>query len=119
MLDQLEQLINTLETGSGLWNPLIFVVAIAIIFLLIYILRGFGNKSYKKGTEQTKVFLSGNKEYDADKMHVKAKNIYWGFTESLKYFYDILEKMHNGNLGDYILWFVIILGILFLVIGVI
>ena len=119
MIEFIEQLINTLETGSGVWNPLIWIIAFVIIFLLVYIIRGFGNKSYKKGTEQTKVFLSGNKEYESKDMHVKAKNLYWGFSESLKLLYKYFDKMHNGNTGDYVLWFVIILGVLFLIFGVI
>jgi len=119
MMEYIEQLINTLNTDSGFWNPLIWIIAFIIVFLLIYIIRSFGNKSYKKGTEQTKVFLSGNKELEAEQMHVKAKNVYWGFTESLKILYRFLDRMHNGNTGDYILWFVIIMGVLFLIFGVI
>ena len=104
-----------IETGSGFWNPIIWVAAMVIAFLVTYILRSFGNKSYKKNTEQTKVFLSGNPEYQKEKMHVKADNLYWGFTESLKGFYSLLKKVHTGNTGDYILWFVIILAIFFIV----
>ena len=52
-------------------------------------------------------------------MHVGGSNVYWGFTESLKWLYGSLEKMHTGNASDYILWFVIILGVMFLIIGVI
>ena len=117
-VDSLGQLYKTLETGSGFWNPLIWLTAFVIIFLVIYILRGYGNKSYKKGTEQTKAFLSGNPEFDdKEQMHVKAKNVYWGFTETLKGLYKVLDRMHNGNTSDFILWFVVILGIFFIVIG--
>lgn len=108
----------TIETGSGFWNPIVWSIAIVIAFLLIYILRSFGNKSYKRETEQVKAFLSGNPEYSKEKMHVKASTLYWGFTESLKDFYTVLRKMHTGNASDYVLWFVIILAI-FLVIEVI
>ncbi len=111
--------IETLTTDSGFWNPLIWGVAIVIAFLIVYIIRGFGNKGYKKETEQTKVFLSGNPEYKEEKMHVKASNLYWGFTESLKWVYKVLDKMHTGNVSDYVLWFVIIMGTLFIILGVI
>ena len=114
-----ESLLKTFETGSGLWNPLVWGIALVIVFLIIYIIRGFGKKDYKEDTEQTKSFLSGNPEYEKEKMHVKASNVYWGFMESLKWVYKILDKMHTGNVSDYILWFVIIMGILFIVIGVI
>jgi hypothetical protein len=46
----LETLLETLKTGSGFWNPVVWVVAIVIIFLLVYVLRGFGKKEYKKDT---------------------------------------------------------------------
>ena len=52
-------------------------------------------------------------------MHVKASNVYWGFMESLRWVYKFLNKMHTGNVSDYVLWFVIIMGVLFIVIGVI
>ena len=115
----IESLLNTFETGSGFWNPIVWLVVLLIIFLIIYILRGFGNKSYKKDTEQTKPFLSGNPEYEKEKMHIKGSNVYWGFTESLKWIFNILDKMHTGNVSDYVLWFIIIISILFLAVGLI
>ena len=118
-IDSFLSFLKTLWTGSGLWNPLVWGVAIVIAFLIIYILRGFGKKGCKEETEQTKVFLSGNPEYEKEKMHVKASNIYWGFMESLKWVYKVLEKMHTGNVSDYVLWFVIIMGIFFVILGVI
>lgn len=119
MLDFINQLLESLNTNSGFWNPLAWGLVAIIVFLIIYILRGYGKKDYKKDTEQTKVFLSGNPEYDKEKMHVKASNVYWGFLESLKWLYNVLDKMHTGNIGDYILWFVIIMGIFFIILGVI
>ena len=115
----IDTFLKSLETGSGFWNPLVLGLAIIIALLLIFIIRGFGKKDYKKGTEQTKAFLSGNPEYSKDEMHVKGKNLYWGFTQALKSVYNVLEKMHNGNTSDYVLWFVIIIGVLFIVIGLI
>ena len=110
---------KSLDTGSGLWNPLVWGVAIIIIFLIVYIIRGFGKTGYKKDTEQSKVFLSGNPELEKEQMHIKASNVYWGFFESLNWVYKFLDKMHTGNVSDYVLWFVIILGILFIIVGVI
>jgi len=109
----------TIETGSGFWNPIIWVSAIVIAFLIIYILRGLGKKEYKEKTGQTQSFLSGNPEYEKEQMHIKGSNIYWGFTETLKWVYRILQGMHTGNVSDYVLWFVIVLAILFVVVGVI
>ena len=113
-----EQFIKTFETGNGFWNPLLWGIIIVIVFLLIYIIRGIGKKDYKKETEQTKVFLSGNPEYEKEQMHVKASNVYWGFLEFFKGVYKALDKMHTENVSDYILWFVIIMGIFFIILGV-
>ena len=114
-----ESFIETLSSGSGYWSPLVWGTALVVTFLIIYILRGRGQSSYKKGTEQTKVFLSGNEEPAKELMHVKGSNIYWGFTEALKWIYTLLDKIHNGNISDYILWFVVVMGIFFIFIGVI
>jgi hypothetical protein len=108
----------TLESGSGFWNPLLWILVLVITFLLFYGIRGFGKNTYKKGTEQTKVFLSGNKETTPEEMHIKASNLYWGFTTSMKSLYSVLRKMHSGNTSDYILWFVLVLAVLFLILGV-
>ena len=113
-----ESFLETLQTDFGFWNPLIWVLAFVICFLVIYILRGFGRSDYKQNTEQTKVFLSGNPEGEKENLHIKGSNVYWGFTESLKWVYKLLDKMHTGNVSDYVLWFVIILGILFIILGV-
>lgn len=109
----------TLESGSGFWNPLIWIFIIFISFLLFYGIRGFGKSIYKRGTEQTKSFLSGNKEGTQEEIRVKAGNLYWGFATSMKVLYNGLRKMHTGITSDYLLWFIIILAILFLIIGVI
>lgn len=45
-------------------------------------------------------------------MRIKSSNVYWGFTEAMKWVYDLLRKMHNGNASDYVLWFVIVMSIL-------
>ena len=106
----------TLDTGSGLWNPLIWGVALLIALLIGYAIRSFGNQSYKPKSSQTQAFLSGNPEGSKEDMHVKASNVYWGFTETMKWLYNALNKMHNGNIGDYMLWFVIVLAIAFMLI---
>jgi hypothetical protein len=109
----------TLESGSGFWNPLIWLLIVFVAFLLLYGIRGFGKSQYKKGTEQTKSFLSGNEETTPEEMRVKASNLYWGFTTSMNALYSGLRKMHTGNVSDYLLWFMIVLAVLFLIIGVI
>ena len=115
----LDQLFNTFDTGNGFWNPILWVIAFVIIFLILYVLRGMGNNSYKKGTGQTQAFLSGNPESEKEAMHVKSSNLYWGWIEAMKWIIDALKTMHTGNVGDYILWFVVVIGVLFLFVGLI
>ena len=109
----------TLETGDGFWNPIIWLSAIVIAFLIAYIIRGFGKKEYKKDTDQTQAFLSGNPEYEKEKMQIKGSNVYWGFTESLNWAYKTLRRMHTGNVSDYVLWFVAVMAIIFILMVVI
>ena len=111
-MEIIDQLIETLQTGSGFWSPIIWILIIMIAFLLIYVIRSFGKKQYKEKTGQTQVFLSGNPEYEKEQMRIKSSNVYWGFTEAMKWVYDVLRKMHNGNASDYVLWFVIVMSIL-------
>jgi len=115
----IDTFLSNFETGSGFWNPLVWVTVVVIAFLVVYIIRGFGKKDYKEKTGQTQAFLSGNPEYNKEQMHVKGGNLYWGFTEALKSVYRVFENMHTGVTSDYILWFVIIFGILFIVLVVI
>lgn len=116
----IDQLFNTFDTGNGFWNPILWGIAFLVIFLLVYILRGMGNKKYKKGTSQTQAFLSGNPESsDKGAMHVKSSNLYWGWTESMKWIINVLKSMHTGNVSDYVLWFVVVLGVLFVIVGLI
>jgi hypothetical protein len=110
-----ETLLETLKTGSGFWNPLIWGIAIVVAFLLMYILRSFGKTTYKKDTDQVQSFFSGNPEYTKEKMRIQASNLYWGFTESFYWVYAGLRKMHTGNVSDYVLWFIIVLGLFFIV----
>ena len=117
--DFLEPFFKTFSTESGLWHPLAWVIVAVVAFLIVYIIRSFGKNEYSEKTEQTKVFLSGNPEPEKDKMHVGGSNLYWGFMEMLSWVYKGLDKMHNGNVSDYILWFVIILGMFFVILAVI
>jgi len=123
MMDIINELIKTFgtnEIGYDLWNPIVWITAVIIILVITYVIRSFGNKNYKKDSDQTQIFLSGNPEAeDKELMHIKGQNMYWGFMETLKFPYKLLDKMHTGNISDYILWYVIILGAFLLIIGVI
>ena len=102
-----------LRTLGGYWDPLLWVLAIVVISLIVYIIRAAGKKEFKRG-DQEKPYYSGLKEPSKEEMHVRASNIYWGFTEALKGYYVSLKKMHSGLLNDYIIWFIAIAALLFI-----
>ena len=97
---------GTLETGYGFWNAIVWVISAIILLLVIFWLRSFGETSYKKGTEQTKPFLSGNPE--VEKVHIGGTHVYWGFMEALERYYKTLIKSHTGIINDYFYWVVFV-----------
>jgi uncharacterized membrane protein len=107
--------LSALTYGYAVWAPIIWIIALVVIGVMVLIWRSRGQKSYKKGTAQTDVFLSGVKVPSEEERHVKADNIYWGFFEALKGLYRTLMKPHTGIVNDYILWFVAILAITILI----
>ena len=92
--------------GYAVWAPIVWLIAIVVLSVIALIWRSRGQKSYKKGTAQTDVFISGVKVPPEELRHVKAENVYWGFFEALKDFYNGMMKPHTGIVNDYILWFV-------------
>ena len=77
------------------WAPLLIVVAFIIVAIITYAYRHRGESGYKEGTEQTKVFLSGEDEPEAGMRHVRAHNMYWGFFEAMKRYYDPVVRVHR------------------------
>ena len=88
------------------WSPLILLLTFLVLLIMAYVFRDRGEKSYKKGTGQTKVFLAGEEEPEANQLHVKAHNMYWGFFEAMKRYYGPTIKAHTGIVNDYVLWFI-------------
>ncbi len=105
----------TFNTPSGLWNPVVWIVAFLLIFLASYLLWKKGEWRYKKGTMQVEPFLSGNPPPGAHEEHVRAGNIYWGFVSSLKGYYEFLRKIHNGIINDYVGWYIGILAVMLII----
>lgn len=105
----------TLDSYGGYWSPIVWLIAFIVAFLIAYILWGLGEKKHKKG-EQAKPFISGVEEPSKGEVHVRGGNVYWGFTEALKGYYNLMKKMHTGVLNDYVLWFIGIAAILFIVV---
>jgi amino acid transporter len=108
--------------GLPYWNPLIWILGFAVLIALVYFLRSRGQKKYKKGTAQTEVFLSGEEPPEEEERHIKAHNIYWGFFETLKGYYERNMREHTGIVNDYIIWFVALVAltaVILFVVGVI
>jgi hypothetical protein len=105
----------TLETGAGSWNPLVWVAVMAVALVLTLVIRSFGEKTYKRDTDQVKPFFSGNELPTEEAMHIRGDNLYWGFVEALKEYYRRLIPTHNGVSTDYVLWFFGVLSIVLLI----
>jgi hypothetical protein len=111
-------MLGLLETGSGFWSAIIWILLVLVIGGMVIYLRNKGEDSYKKNTEQDKPFISGNPEESKESSHLSASHIYWGFTEALKGYYDPLVKMHTGHINDYSGWIIMLTVIILIVIGV-
>jgi len=107
--------LSALTYGYAVWAPIIWIIALVVIGIMVLIWRSRGQKSYKQGTAQTDIFLSGAKVPPEEQRHVKAANIYWGFFESLKGLYNAMMKPHTGIVNDYIIWFVAVLAVTILI----
>ena len=111
-------MIPRLITGAGYWSPLLWLAFLILFTLIGYLIYSRGNPGYKKDTEQVKPYLSGNIEPSKEKIQVKASDIYWGFIEALKGYYNVLQAIHTGDLREYILWYLgVDTVILFLLVG--
>jgi len=111
-------MLGLLETGSGFWSAIIWILLVLVIGGMVIYIRNKGEDSYKKNTEQDKPFISGNPEESKENSHLSASHIYWGFTEALKGYYNPLVKMHTGNINDFSGWIVVITAIILIIVGV-
>jgi len=102
---------SVLGFGLDFWNPIVWVIAFVAVMIMVYLFRSRGQKKYKRDTAQTQIFLSGEEAPDAERRHIRAHNIYWGFFETLKGYYDSLIKPHTGIINDYIIWFIAVVAI--------
>jgi len=100
-----------LESGYSFWNPIILIIAFGVVMVVVYFLRRRGQKKYKKDTDQAQIFLCGEEVPEAEQRHIRVGNIYWGFFETLKEYYDRVTKAHTGIINDYVLWFVAVTAI--------
>ncbi len=106
----------TLSTGTGFWNPVVWLIAIAVVFLAVYLVWRRGEAGYTAGSAQVKPFISGNPEPARKVAQMPASNLYWGFTEALSGFYAHVVPAHTGIVTDYLLWVLWVTAALFVLV---
>lgn len=102
-----------LQTRYGAWSPLAWTVAMLVALLVAAVLRALGRKDAAKGGEAGKPFVSANPVDDPEAARVPAGHLYWGFLHALRRYYGRMRAFHSGILPDYVMWFVLTLGCLF------
>jgi len=105
----------TLSSSEGFWNALVLLLALVVLFIVTYLVYTRGKKDFTDKGEKRTPYLSGNKI--PDDTHIKASNMYWGFEEALKPYYDRIIKIHTGIINDYVYWFVGVLAIVLIIVG--
>ena len=102
-----------LKTGFGFWDPIVWLLGLIVMIIAAYLIRSLGEKHHEADTEQATTFFSGRPLTDE---HIKAGNVYWGFFEALKKYYQLMEGFHGGLTNDYVYWFVLVATILLIVV---
>jgi Flp pilus assembly protein TadB len=101
------------------WNPIAWIISAIAALLIAYFIRSRGEKTYKAGVQREE-FMMANPKLSEEQAHIKAHNIYWGFFEAFKQYYDKNTRAHTGIVNDYIIWFVALIAltaIIVLVVG--
>ena len=65
------------------WAPLVCLIAMVIVLIVAYLYRSSGRGTYKEGSDQTEIFLSGENAPDEAQRHIRSHNMYWGFFEAM------------------------------------
>ena len=112
-LEDLQDLLD-IRTGSGSWNALAFIVLIAVIGAIVYIIRNKGEKGFTPARYRATPFFSGNAV--PAKLHIRGTNSYWGIKKAFEPYYDRILAMHTGDVNDYIFWFVAGIALAFIVV---
>jgi len=110
---------ETLYTGFGAWNPIVWLIALAVALLFAWFIQRLGEPDIPGEGESGKSYISGNDEPSPEDGHIGGSNLYWGFTEAMKGYYARVVPLHTGCLTDYVLWFLGTFALLFILIGVI
>ena len=98
------------------WYPAVMLIILVILMLVFYLWgRIYFRRDYNSGTDQVKPFNSGN--LDEIDYSLQSSNLYWGFRKSMDVYFKKMNAMHNGDLNEYIQWFILFAGVCFLLVG--
>jgi len=86
------------------WAPLVCLIALLVVLIVAYIYRSRGNDTFEEGTERGEIFLSGEAAPEESQRHFRSHNMYWGFFEAMKRYYDPTVRVHTGIVNDYLIW---------------
>ncbi len=97
---------------KNMWSPLVLVLVILIMTMISYLIYRMGNPTYNRTELKGQPFISGNAPpKDASGVHVGGDNLFWGFTNALRVYFDPLVKGHTGIVNDYIYWFIVTMAV--------
>ena len=103
-----------IPSNTLMWDPIVWIIAFALILVIVYLIRAVGNKRYAKGTAQAKPFWSGN--VHEPEGTAGSTDIYWGFMDSFGAIWKPLCRLHTGVANDYIGAFVVMLALILVVV---
>lgn len=106
----------TLSTGFGAWNAVFWVIAFVIAYIIGWLIWSRGEKTYDTSPGATAPFLSGNAEPEKEAVHIRAGNLYWGYTDALSGYYKFVKPFHTGNLSDYFLGYLFVTALVLIVV---
>ena len=93
------------------WAPLVCLIALLIVLAVAFMYRSRGNGSFEEGTERGEIFLSGENVPEEGQRHIRSHNMYWGFFEAMKRYYDPTVRAHTGIVNDYLIWLLAVTAI--------
>ncbi len=97
-----------IDTGSGYWDALLFVLVFILVAIIVYIIRSMGVAGAKKVEHRGEPFYFGNPVPETAR--VSASNVYWGFVKAMEKYYRPVQGEHTGNVNDYVSWMVLTMG---------
>jgi len=104
-------------TGFGDWDVYACISFFLIAGGLVFLIRSLGRKDYKQGSDQDEIFFGSNPvPEDGEDLKVPASSAYWGYTQALKPFYDVLVGFHTGIATDYAGWYILVTALVALLI---